>query len=82
MIVLIVCLVAALLFYALYRRPHVRFGLRILGTTLFLEAHDRTAESEPEVDVGKQLLESTKFPSGRTDSPVARPDQKGETNLH
>jgi hypothetical protein len=60
--VLIICLVVALLFYALYRHRYVRFGMRILGATFFLEATDHQAEPKNTVDLGRVL------PTARLDS--------------
>ena len=40
MIGIIICLLFALLCYALHRRRYVRFGMKMLGATVFLEAAD------------------------------------------
>jgi hypothetical protein len=50
---LIICLMVALLFYALYRRRYVRFGFKILGATLFLEASDPQIGPKNSSDVGR-----------------------------
>ena len=50
--ILILC-IAALLFYALYRRPHVRFVMKLLGIAVILEASDQ--KLEPKEDAAKAL---------------------------
>jgi hypothetical protein len=50
-IALIFVPVVALLFFALYRRRFVKFGMRFLGASIFLEASDYQAEPRNHVEV-------------------------------
>ena len=58
MVRLMVCLFFGLLLFALYRRRHVRVGLKIPGATFFLEAQDGTVEAPSSEEVnGRKALD-------------------------
>ena len=58
MIFLIVLLVGAMVLFALYRRRHVKFGMKIFGATVFLEAVDPPGSSQGIVDCPQVRVES------------------------
>ena len=70
MTALIICLVAALLFFALYRRRYVKFLMKFLGATVFLEAADHPVSPSPEFR--PLQVDSERQP----EAAIAPPDQK------
>jgi hypothetical protein len=55
MMVLILFLLAALLFFALYRHRYVRFGMKFFGATVFLEAADHPQLGQQESEQKSEL---------------------------
>ena len=70
MIALAILLLAALLFFALHRRRHVKFAMKFLGATLFLEAADHKVQ--PLAEFPPQQLDL----GGKVDSAPLQSDQR------
>ena len=55
---------AAILFFALYRRPHVKFGVKTLGTIIWFEASDQPSSTSPSAvaDSGLPTISAVTIP--------------------